>query len=903
VIQPIRRLDPLEIPKSLKSGELLQNTLQGFFNLVLKIDYETIYSTDFIDQIAFPENRDVVEEIKELIEVLSKYDFSKIGYDIIGRIFEKLIPEEERHILGQYFTNPDVVDLILRFCLKHETDKILDPACGAGTFLVRSYQHKKLMNQRLTHEEILKTTWGNDIAKFPAHLTTINLAINDLRSDENYPRVIQKDFFDLLPDRVEFALPEAWRRVQIKGLGKIEKTLEHPRFFDAIVGNPPYTRQEEIEDIQEKAEGYKDQLIRKALHLEGKPFANISKRAGIYAYFFIHGSKFIQNGGRFGFIVSNSWLDVDYGKGLQEHFLTHYKIISIIESKVERWFEDADINTVIVILEKASGDKLKREREEHIVRFTYLKKPLRHFIPLAESMWEKEIGRLEAIDKLIKTILAHSSYYENEELRVYPKSQKELWEEGYDQEEEKYLGAKWGKYFRAPKIFFTILEKGKGKLVPLKQVAKVRFGIKTGANEFFYLTEEQIKKWKIEKEFWMHKDEEGQWMPNYVVKSPRECRSITVKPEDLKYRVLMIHKDKKVLKGTNVLKYIEWGEKKGYHRRPTCASRERWYDLGVWEKPDFLWPDAYNDRFGVYDTQKTWGDKRFFYITLEDVQYAIGTLGFLNSSIIPMLIEIDGITNLGEGAVYTNVYQLKSISVPKVTGANKKEIDTSLLALRTREVLSVFEELDAISSDLVSLKKVKIDRRRLDKIVMGDILGLTEEEQLEVYKAIIDLVKTRLDRAKSLKKGKKTKEGLDLDLLTQNVLSRLGEDNLATFYKDRISTVPCYTLDLPKRAEPIEIENSLFGWRLKIGNKVIDCSSEAQARYLRVFAEMAWDQAMVPKDDVYLSSIINQWEDLFEKIQVTLQEHTSSILQSKTRDLLVHTVWTKLWEEMISMAD
>jgi type I restriction-modification system DNA methylase subunit len=415
-------LDPLEIPKSLKSGNLLQSNLQGFFNLVLKIDYETIYSTDFIDQIAFPENQDVVDEIKELIEVLGKYDFSLMGYDVIGRIFEKLIPEEERHILGQYFTSPDVVDFILRFCLIHETDKILDPACGAGTFLVRSYQHKKLMNQRLTHEEILRTLWGNDIAKFPAHLTTINLAINDLRSDENYPRVIRKDFFDLLPDRVEFALPESWRKVQIKGLGNIEKTLEHPRFFDAIVGNPPYTRHLEIEDIQEKSEGYKDKLIQKALiDPEGRKFADISKRAGIYAYFFIHGTKFLQNGGKLGFIVSNSWLDADYGKGLQEHFLTYYKIIAIIESKVERWFEDAEVNTCIVILEKAGGDKLKRERNEHRVRFAYLKRSLRQFIPPAENMWEKEVGRLDAIGRLIKTILAHSSYYENDDLRVYPK--------------------------------------------------------------------------------------------------------------------------------------------------------------------------------------------------------------------------------------------------------------------------------------------------------------------------------------------------------------------------------------------------------------------------------------------------------------------------------------------------
>lgn len=293
-----------------------------------------------------------------------------------------------------------------------------------------------------------------------------------------------------------------------------------------------------------------------------------------------------------------------------------------------------------------------------------------------------------------------------------------------------------------------------------------------------------------------------------------------------------------------------------------------------------------------------WGDKRFFYITLEDAQYANGILGFLNSSIIPMLIEIDGITNLGEGAVYTNVYQLKSISVPKVTGANRNKIDTSLLALKTREALSVFEEFGATSSDFISLEKIKIEKRRLDKIVMGDILGLTEEEQLEVYKAVVDLVKTRLERAKSLKKGKKTKDGLDLDLLVQNVLDRIGEDNLPTFYKDRIATVPCYSLDLPKLEEPIEIENSLFGWRLKIGKKAIDCTSEAQARYLRVFSEMGCDQALVPKDDDYLSSIVNQWESLFEKAQAALQEHTSSILQSKTRDLLIHTVWTTLREQM-----
>jgi hypothetical protein len=68
--------------------------------------------------------------------------------------------------LGQYFTNPDVVDLILKFCLRHELDKLLDPSCGAGDFLVKGLSHKKTVNQFLSHEKILETLWGDDIAKF-----------------------------------------------------------------------------------------------------------------------------------------------------------------------------------------------------------------------------------------------------------------------------------------------------------------------------------------------------------------------------------------------------------------------------------------------------------------------------------------------------------------------------------------------------------------------------------------------------------------------------------------------------------------------------------------------------------------------------------------------------------------
>ena len=762
-----RDLDPLEIPGGLTKGALLQRTLQAYFEQVLKIDYETIYDTDFIDGVAFPDCEEVVEEVKELVSVLRKYDFSKIGYDIVGRIFEALIPPEERHALGQYFTNADVVDLILKFCLSHEDEKIIDPACGAGTFLVRAYQHKKIMNQRKTHEDVLDSLWGVDIAKFPAHLSTINLAINDLGVDKNYPNILHEDFFNLRAAKEGFEAPEKWRKARAKTLGKQEREIIYPRWFDAIVGNPPYTRQEEIQEIGVD----KDNLIENALDFMGKRIADISKRAGIHSYFFVHGTKFLKDAGHFGFIVSSSWLDVDYGKGLQEFFLNNYKIVALIESKVERWFADADINTCIVILQKCRN---KRERDENLVRFIYLKKPLRYFIPAAQDIWEKQVERLNAIDNLKRTVLAHNSFYENEELRIFPKNQKELWAEGYDSDENRYTGSKWGKYLRAPEIFFTILEKGRDKLVPLKEIAKVRRGFTTGANEFFYLAEEEIKRKGIEKNFWTHKDQKGNILPNYLVESPSDLHGYTVKPEELKKRVLLIHLSKPRLKGKKIADYILRGEQKKFHKRDTCKQnalrkKGRWYDLDE-ISANILFPEYTRSRLVTFYSEfPVFINNRLYGI------YADNPLliwGLLNSTVFHLFAELAGPQPGGGGGPRgIRVYDLKAIPIP-YTVEQGTDIEECSRNLQEREVLTIFEELGAFSPEEVALEKVNPDRRELDRIVMGKTLGLTDEEQVEVYRAVVDLVKSRIEKAKSLKSRKGT-NGTDIYALKDTIVERI----------------------------------------------------------------------------------------------------------------------------------
>src|SRR5262249_59357290 len=51
----------------------------------------------------------------------------------------------------------------------------------------------------------------------------------------------------------------------------------------------------------------------------------------------------------------------------------------------------------------------------------------------------------------------------------------------------------WGKFLRADDVFFRVLDRGGVRLQPLSDMARVRFGVETGANEFFYV-DAQVEK-------------------------------------------------------------------------------------------------------------------------------------------------------------------------------------------------------------------------------------------------------------------------------------------------------------------------------------------------------------------------------------------------------------------------
>ncbi len=367
---------------------------------------------------------------------------------------------------------------------------------------------------------------------------------------------------------------------------------------------------------------------------------------------------------------------------------------------------------------------------------------------------------------------------------------------------------------------------------------------------------------------------------------PRGNNFLELLPEHLDRYFFTVDEEKTKLRGTGALSYIKHGEELNIHMGSTYKNKTDWYKFDVREPADLILPCGIGDRiYCSLNSAQVTSSNSFTEIRLRDKRHSEPIWAFFNSAIGWLFMELHGRSSMGGGML-------------KIDPTDIRKMQIIAPELFKESILSRLEDLLKRSVGTVEEESVAQDRRKIDDYVLGSILGLSPQEQEEIRESVKDLVKTRLQKAQSLKKSKKTRNGLDLDLMTQNILARMGENNLATFFKAQITTVPCSTLELPKCAQPIEVENSLLGWRLKMGKKAIDCSSEAQARYLRVFAEMCWDQAPVPKDNSYLSSILSQWENLFENTKVVLEEHTTSILQRNTRELLVQTVWRKLHEMM-----
>lgn len=791
-------------------------------------DYEPVFYPhveDWVGALVFASPR-ACQGWKGLLANLDQYNFHEIPHDIVGRIFQKLIAPEERQKFGQYFTHEDIVDVINAFCIRRAADIVLDPACGSGTFLVRAYHRKAWLSvhskggrrhqdAHKTHQELLQEIFGCDIALFPAHLTTLNLASRQLDDVVNYPLIRRGNFFEVIEK------PEEFCRIPMRKPDGSKKNwpVALP-ILDAVVGNPPYIRQELIprlatikrgrgetdQSFESRTKNSKDHLQRLADGLW--PDLTLSGRSDLHCYFWPVAAKCLKEGGYFGFLTSSSWLDVEYGFPLQGWILNNFRLIAVMESLDEPWFEDARVKTCVTILQRCSDEKA---RNENVVKFVRLQKPLATI--LGDHDPGDEVARQEAATALRRFIESAKEPYSDERLRIITVSQGNLWKEGVeagkvlangDMETAngngesgsngrggvireaalpystgRYVAGKWGRFLRAPDLYFIIMRDYGKRLVKLGEVADIRRGITSGCDDFFMprdvtkRTLAEVKKglpWndvglrtscqiqEIEKgkvcivqagDKTLHPIEAEYLRPE--VHSLMEVDRPLIRARDLDRVVLWVDRPLKELEGTYVSSYIRWGARQTFSssksgsvtvpERSTCLGRPLWYDLirpgiGVsfWPKAQKYRhiapanPDGLVCNCNLYEVVPQTERK--------DESHALAAI--LNGTLVGLFKHFYGRYAGAEGTLKTEVVDCLLLPVPNPVGITKElagRLENALASLAKREVTHLVEDalLQCHSSEhlRVILSKApdlprelqQEDRRELDEAVL-ELLGV-----------------------------------------------------------------------------------------------------------------------------------------------------------------------------------
>ena len=172
--------------------------------------------------------------------------------------------------------------------------------------------------------------------------------------------------------------------------------------FDAVIGNPPYVRQEQIAP-------YKPYLA------EAFP-ETYHGAADLFVYFYHQALRLLRVGGRMSYIVTNKWLKSGYGEPLRGFFAQHARIERLIDFGHAPIFEDADVFPCIIVLEKPAG--APNALGEHQVQVTaFPREALRlvqldgyvrrfsHAVPqarLGRSAWSLETSDVDALMEQIK---------------------------------------------------------------------------------------------------------------------------------------------------------------------------------------------------------------------------------------------------------------------------------------------------------------------------------------------------------------------------------------------------------------------------------------------------------------------------------------------------------------------
>lgn len=554
--------------------------------------------------------------------------------------------DEARRRFGRWYTPPQVADLTLALALgqgrahgRTEPLRILDPCCGDGVFLVRARASGVAEN----------ALYGLDLDRAAVHAA---------RSRVPGAHVHCGDVFDAQPMLAR---------------------------FDAVVGNPPYVRQERLSRARKAA--IKQALMRDVAGADERDLDQLVGRGDLAAACVLRALGFARPGALVALVVSSALLSADYAAALWRTVRLLGRVHTIVDAPGERWFADAAINPIILVLERHPLECHATARADSPVTIARLLEPTTH-----------AAGRVRSLDDLAAAA----------ELRQAPAG----------------APGRWLALARAPRVFFEFEARAGDALVPLGQVAQVHRGVTSGANDFFYMTRERARELALEPALLMP-----------LLRSPRAHRTIAVSSEKSPDLALVCPPERNALErypatARYVATHAELAE------RPSMRCRHPWWALPH-RSARLFFSKAYAARFVQHLSDAPMvADQRLYAVHpmagLDPRQLA----AVLNSTFTALTIECMGRASMGEGALEWTVADAQRLPIldpRRIPRAAAGALSQAFTAMERRPLGTISDERSAT------------DRRRLDRALAEIRPGLAELLDA-IWPALVHAVSLRNQR-------------------------------------------------------------------------------------------------------------------------------------------------------------
>ena len=307
-----------------------------------------------------------------VLHILNRFNLEAINSDIIGMVYGRYVTEG-KHEQGRYFTPRKVVEYMLD-SIGYTADNpeirdktILDLAGGSGSFLVHAarrlidtYRTKAgnipVGSVPLIIHKVKTSLFCLDINPFACYLAETNLLIQviDLLKQVKEIGNLRECTIDrfqvyntdslLLPqtENIRSALLNPLLDLELTTVSEIKtRTGKFTDGFDFVVGNPPYVRAEEP-----------DQLIYRKTIVAQDRFETLHKKWDLFIPFIEMSKRLLKSEtGRLGIITSNAYENAPYAEKSREMLCQGMTFLQIDFFENVRLFSDAAVNNVIFIAE------------------------------------------------------------------------------------------------------------------------------------------------------------------------------------------------------------------------------------------------------------------------------------------------------------------------------------------------------------------------------------------------------------------------------------------------------------------------------------------------------------------------------------------------------------------------